>query len=143
MITDVKFGKLMHEIEDGEEYTFVDWPGIYKDWETETEVGFEDDGTSIEWTIFSGRPIRSFSNSGFYDWVERIPQAATILELCKPEYPHTQDPEQRQVDKTLLDVINLIPENGEPCDVDRAKWFKYWAKRAIEEFGEAAHISFS
>ncbi|MCP4363432.1 MAG: hypothetical protein GY938_05475 [Ketobacter sp.] len=143
MTTDVEFGKLDHTIEDGKRYDFVSWPGIYRDWENEKDIGLEDDGTSKEWTIFSGRPIRSFSSYGFYEWVNRIPQAGTILELCKPQHPNTQDPEQRKIDQTLLDVIGLLPEAGEPCDIDRAKWFKYWSGRALEEFGEAAYISFS
>ncbi len=128
MTVDIKFGKRIENQEsDGSTYPWCEWPG---------EVS-ENDGTSREFTIFAGQPRRSFSNSGFSDWVERLPQARTVADLCwKDEQQFTP------IDDTLLKVFDLLPENGSAADQDRARWFKYWARRAVQEFGSEAVIFF-
>jgi len=128
MTVDIKFGKRIENQEsDGSTYPWCEWPG---------EVS-ENDGTSREFTIFAGQPRRSFSNSGFSDWVARIPQARMIADLC------WQDDQQfTPIDATLLKAFELLPEKGSPGDVDRARWFKYWARRAVQEFGSDAVVFF-
>lgn len=134
MSVDVHFG-IVQTVEDMDYiYTGVYWPGY-------TE---EDDGTNVQYTIFSGTPHRSFSTHGFYDWTRTNQSARAILALCKPQYPNTQDMEYRQVDTTLLELISqLMQEARTPYDADRATWFAYWSRRAVAEFGDKAYIGFS
>lgn len=128
MTVDVHFGKLAREVDGDETWEHADWPGD----------PHEDDGTSEEFTIYSGCPRRSFSNSGFADWCDRVPEAHTIADVC-----YTADRVATALDVTLLKLIDRLPSKGVPGDVDRGKWFKYWSRRAIETFGGDAIIFFS
>jgi len=132
MTVDVKFGRLI-ETEDG---PWIDWPGI----EISDKSTRQEDGTSPKHTIFAGFPHRPFSTHGYYDFVRRIPIANAIHELCKPLYPNTNDVEWRKVDQTLIDLIDQLPETDGDIDTDRAKWYKYWSRRALAEFGDDAVI---
>lgn len=128
MTVDVHFGKLATEVDEDGVWEHAEWPGD----------PHEDDGTSEEHTIYSRRPIRSFSNSGFADWVERVPEARAIAYVC-----YTADRVATPIDATLLKLIKRLPAKGLPGDVDRGKWFKYWSRRAVETFGSDAIIFFS
>jgi len=138
MTVDVFFGKLVQEVDDSEDctYSWCEWPG--KD--SQDKSTWEDDGTNFQYTIFPGYPYRPFSTHGYYAFVNREPIARAIHELCKPLYPNSNDTEWRTVDQTLLDLIDQLPEADGGIDTDRAKWYKYWSKRAVEEFGDEAVI---
>jgi hypothetical protein len=139
MTVDVEFGVAIERLDEDGPYTRCEWPGKGHD-ENFDYYGTEDDGTSIEYTIFAGRPHRSYATHGFYDWIERIPEAATLVTACKR--PNSNDFTFAKLDDTIMHLIDLLPLSGEPCDIDRAKWYKYWAKRAKDEFGDKAIIAF-
>lgn len=132
MTVDVIFGKLV-DTEDGK---WAEWPG--KEWGDESAR--ENDGTDRLYTIFPGYPHRPFSTYGYYEFLRRIPVAQIIHDLCKPLYPDTNDTEWHKVDQTLIDLIDRLPETDGGIDTDRAKWYKYWSRRAVEEFGDDAAI---
>jgi len=45
--------------------------------------------------------------------------------------------------KPILDEINLLSDAlTSRADQDRMKWFKYWANRAVELYGDEAYITF-
>lgn len=45
--------------------------------------------------------------------------------------------------KPALDEINLLSNDLlDKADKDRMKWFKYWANRAVELYGDEAYITF-
>lgn len=126
MTVDIRFGTLQWEDGDYE----CTWGG--------NEDPLENDGTSSEYTIFSGMPLRSFSNRGYWEWTRSSAEVNALHHAMKPVYPNSNDSEWVKV----IDVIHLIErlpiQSG--CDADRVAWFKYWARRAINEFGNAAVI---
>lgn len=132
MTVDVRFGKLV----DGENGPWVDWPGI----DTFDKATRQEDGTSPEYTLWPGFPFRGFSSLGYGEFLRRVPIADAINTLCKPLHPQINDVEWRQVDQTLIDLIDQLPEDDDGIDTDRAKWYKYWSRRALEEFGKEAVI---
>lgn len=128
MTVDVHFGKLVTEVDGDETWQHAEWPSD----------PHEDDGTSQEFTIYSGRPLRSFANHGFSDWCERVPAARVIADVCWQD-----DRQASPLDGTLMRLIARLPDKGSPGDIDRTRFFKYWARRAVETFGADAIVFFS
>ena len=131
MTVDIHFGKYELVTEDG------DHGDQYEraDWSPEPE---ENDGTRPEFSIYSGHPRRSFPNVAFAEWTQRSPIAFAVAAVC------WRDEQQvTRLDDGIMRLLNALPEKGEtPIDRDRARWFKYWAARAREEFGADAVIRF-
>lgn len=123
MTVDVDFGKY-----DNEEQ-IIKWP----------DKVLEKDGTSFEHTIYSGRPRRSFSNQGFYNFISEVENGNELLDLLKPKYPNTHDPEITLITEELMSVINNL-KHDDPLHQDRIKFFQYWAKRTLQEFDSKAAI---
>jgi len=128
-------------------YLSCDFPG----------VGKEDDGTSSDFTCFSGRPIRSFSIHGFHEWLWRVEEARTLIAYTGR--PDTNDFHSFKIDIEFMHLVERIPSDylygdfekdyykDDPkalaaCDTDRAKWFKYWTRRAKDALGDKAAIAF-
>jgi hypothetical protein len=135
MTVDVNFGVLDYEIDYGEKYYFVHWD--------RSDDKIENDGTSEKYTVFSGKPIRCFSSSGFYELIDSNEQFKKFYMKCKPNYPESNDFEFIHITDDLIYEITSFEEKGSNCDIDRIKWFKYWARRAREEYGDKACLGFS
>jgi hypothetical protein len=95
----------------------------------------EDDGTDPELTSYSGQPRRALSALNHYEWLQSSPWAQMLNDLF------TLYEGVMRISDEVLALINTLPDDYEDdVDRDRARWFKYWARRTRERFGDEAGI---
>lgn len=88
------------------------------------------------WTVES---YRSGSSVFREFWEHRC----TILYFKFQQHPRSNDKDIAQL-SPYIDEINALPDTlQDKLDADRMKWFKYWANKAVELYGDEAGIMFS
>jgi len=124
------FGKIQIEYDENKPYLSHAWPDFSK----------ENDGTSQEYTESSGWHYRDIYYSRVDDWINSVEEVKAFFEAVEG---YSSNSRMFFLNKNMMELINSIPETNNPFYADRAKWLKYWAKRAKEQFGDDAIIAFS
>ena len=143
----IEIGKKRILKKHGVDHVDIYWPGIYLDTEKdmdEMRVGREIDGTSDEFSIYSGMPILHTGNKIIEDWFAGHSAVRAFFYLFGNYAPVHDDPILHQIDAELIKAALELPERGvASMEVNLAIWFKYWLRRAREAFGEDAFIELS
>ena len=58
------------------------------------------------------------------------------------DHPNTNDRDVGYLKPCIDDINNLSDECGSDANSDRMKWFKHWANKAVELYGDDAGIMF-
>jgi hypothetical protein len=83
-------------------------------------------------------------STGFWEFWLNSNLSLREIYLKMRKHPFTNDRDQAKLKPFLNDII-AIPESAFtiPDDIDRLRWLKYWAAKAVELYGDKAWISFS
>lgn len=96
-----------------------------------------------EYTMDAKEAYRSGSTGFWNFWLKKSEQLTEIYEAMRSN-PNSNNRDVAYL-KPLLTRINAIPESdfSSGIDLDRLKWFKYWANKAVELYGDKAGIMFT
>lgn len=143
----IEIGKKRILQKHGADHVDIFWPGIYLDNKkdmSEMRVGREIDGTSEEFSMYFGMPIRTVSRKIIMDWFAGHSAVRGLFYAFGEHAPFHTSPVLRQIDDELIALALELPERDvSGMETDLAIWFKYWLRRAREEFGEDAFIELS
>jgi hypothetical protein len=132
MTLDLSFGVAVEYEEDGEKYTSCEWPH---------DTLPEDDGCGPQ-RMDVYEPSRSLSWGTTGDWFRSYPEIAKLFE--EHEWNGSNDDfDVPFYVAPVLARIEAIPLRGDDYEADRTRWFKFWAKRSVEEYGDQARLMLS
>ena len=95
------------------------------------------DGTDKKLTICSGESYRTGSEIGMGEWLK------TLNDLYNKWVPCKSNDRQISLLIDVIEDINLLEVGDSDIDKDMMIWLKFWANKAVKEYGDKAAIMFT